>query len=180
MMIFAELTRGPSDQQEVVLVFPAHLANFTRLNWNWKNPPLPLVGGHSNRRVFIIREPWWSVGCFIHSCSSLKGTQALPFVTSAALVWAAVTETTAPPVECCRGFISWIFQVWRLISYHPVPQTSRQWLLEVSHSCTDLLHSCWGLYLLVVSTAHMWYPPPRRCSVKCFLNEYFDDKTSSI
>ena len=26
----------------------------------------------------------------------------------------------------------------------------------------------------------MWYPPPRRCSVKCFLNERFDDKTGGI
>lgn len=180
MMIFAELTPGPSDHQEMVLAFPAHLANFARLNWNWKNPPLLLVGGHSNQEMFIVREPWWSVGCFIHLCSSLKDTQDLPFITSAALIWAAVTETTTPPVECHHGFISRIFQVWRLISSHPVPQTSCQWLLEVSHSFTNLLHSCWGLYLLLVFTAHMWDPPPRRCSGKCFLNEYFDDKIGSI
>lgn len=57
MAFFAELTTPHLlERHEAVLVFPAHLDNFTTFNWNWQNSPLPLGGGISNQKVVIIKE----------------------------------------------------------------------------------------------------------------------------
>lgn len=170
-MISAELTLGSSDHHEMVLVFPAHVANFTKCLIGTGKVPLFLGFMAISIKRFSSPKNYGGVWV-LHPLMFITKRCSRPAIYYFSCPYLLPNRDHRSPMECHCGSLSRIFQVWKLISSHPVPQTSYQWLPEVSHSFTDLLHELLG-HLLLVSIGPMWYPPPRRCSVKVFFEWMF-------
>lgn len=176
-MISAELILGSLDYHEMVLAFPAHVANSARCLIGTGKLPLFLGFMAIPVKRFSSSE----------SCGGVWILHPHRFITKRcsrpAIYYFSCTSLGCcerPPLPCGMPLQLYL-QNFPPVKTNLISSCSSN-LLSVTAWGFSFIQkfiapSCWGLHLLLVFIAHMWYPPPRRCSVKCSLNKCFDGKT---